>query len=154
MSPRPLPRSYWSKVDSTAIDPSQCWPWKGALSAGGRYGNFSYYYKFYYAHRLMYEHVYGPIPPGYHVMHRCDNPACVRPMHLTIGTNADNIRDRVSKGRTRGRNQGLTPDQVRQIRARKASGEKVKDIASDYAKIVNPSAVYEAAIGRTWKSVQ
>ncbi len=151
MSGRPLPRSYWSKVDRTAIDPRQCWTWTGALSAGGRYGNFCQDSKFYYAHRLMYEHVYGPIPPGYHVMHRCDNPACVRPMHLTVGTNADNVRDRVSKGRSCSKGQGLKADQVRQIRARRAAGERVKDIARDYAHIVSPGAVYAAVSGYTWK---
>lgn len=53
-------------------------------------------------HRYMYELAYGPIPDGMWVLHRCDNPKCVRPTHLFLGTIADNNQDKARKGRSRG----------------------------------------------------
>lgn len=52
------------------------------------------------AHRVAWTYTYGEIPAGMHVLHRCDNPPCIRPDHLFLGTNADNARDRKEKGRT------------------------------------------------------
>jgi hypothetical protein len=52
------------------------------------------------AHRAAWSFENGPIPPGMHVLHRCDNPKCVRPDHLFLGTNADNMADKTRKGRT------------------------------------------------------
>ncbi len=54
------------------------------------------------AHRLAWEFAYGPIPKGMHVLHRCDNPHCVNPDHLFLGTNLDNIADKTAKGRAKG----------------------------------------------------
>jgi hypothetical protein len=51
------------------------------------------------AHRIAWFVAYGTIPTGMHVLHRCDNPGCINPTHLFLGTNADNIRDMVAKGR-------------------------------------------------------
>jgi hypothetical protein len=72
------------------------------------------------AHRFSYELVHGLIPDGLHVLHRCDNPPCVNPTHLFLGTNADNVRDRDTKGRgARGTahwNCRLTDEEVAEIR--------------------------------------
>jgi len=71
-----------------------CWEWEGSRFPSG-YGRL----KRMRAHRAVWEAVYGPIPAGLCVLHRCDNPPCVRPDHLRLGTQADNMRDRASKGR-------------------------------------------------------
>ncbi len=74
-----------------------CWEW---ISKGkSAYGCFCIGKKKYYAHRISYQIFIGFIPPGLDVCHHCDNPKCIRPSHLFLGTDLDNMRDRASKGR-------------------------------------------------------
>lgn len=78
-----------------------CWEWSGALVAG-RYGCIAECgtpIRSVLAHRLSYEMFVGPIPDGLYACHRCDNTKCVRPSHLFLGTQLENMRDMVSKGR-------------------------------------------------------
>lgn len=81
-----------------------CWIWSGYFTPKG-YGNFflrrSGRWVRLFAHRASYEYHVGPIPTDLCVLHRCDNPPCVNPSHLFLGTRGDNNRDRASKGRTR-----------------------------------------------------
>jgi hypothetical protein len=74
-----------------------CWIWQAATN--GRYGLISSGGKMLKAHRAAYQMHRGPIPDGMVVMHACDNPLCVNPDHLSLGTQLDNIRDRDRKGR-------------------------------------------------------
>ena len=74
---------------------SGCHEWMGQIN---RYGKFRYKGG-QLAHRFSWELNYGPIPEGLHVLHRCDNPSCVRPDHLFLGTHNDNMKDKVLKGR-------------------------------------------------------
>lgn len=77
---------------------STCVEWTAAKTTAG-YGLFSVGRSLRYAHRAMWVGAFGPIPKGASVLHKCDNPACIRPSHLFLGTQGDNMRDMVRKGR-------------------------------------------------------
>ena len=78
---------------------SECWEWSAALVKG--YGVFWIEYKNHYAHRVSWVVLNGPILDGLCILHKCDNPKCVNPNHLFVGSCKDNMRDMISKGRKR-----------------------------------------------------
>jgi len=87
---------FWSKVKIT----DGCWEWQAHRVSG--YGQFSIAgRKLEYAHRVSWVLSGNAIPQGLSVLHRCDNPACVRPDHLFLGTQLDNMKDMIEKGRDR-----------------------------------------------------
>lgn len=133
----PLTIRLWDRVDKSG----DCWLWQGRLARGG-YGSLTIAKRTVMAHRLAWELANEQaIPEGMLICHRCDNPRCVRPEHLFLGTPSDNMKDMVAKGRARmgdrhpshqypervvrgerhGRTQ-LTDATVLAIRARYASG--------------------------------
>ena len=87
---------FWPKVEKT----DECWLWTASRYKSGGYGQFTVDSLGIRAHRFAYELLVGPIPSGMCVLHRCDNPPCVRPDHLFLGTQHDNAKDRTAKGRT------------------------------------------------------
>ena len=95
----PLSERVMSKV---RVEASGCWVWQGSAGKDG-YGRMVYRLDgqrvIRGAHRVSWEVANGPIPEGMHVLHRCDNPPCVNPAHLFLGTQADNMRDMTRKGR-------------------------------------------------------
>lgn len=88
-------KRFWDKVDRREVD--DCWPWKRFTHKG--YGKFQHNGKSQRAHRVSWQLIHGDIPKGMCVCHRCDNPTCCNPVHLYLGTMADNTKDRDSKGR-------------------------------------------------------
>lgn len=92
-----------------ACDPmTGCWNWTGSVNTKG-YGKLKIWdrqelrRRFLGAHRVAYTTFVGEIPSGIQVLHSCDNPKCINPEHLFLGTHADNMRDMSNKGRGRGR---------------------------------------------------
>lgn len=100
--PRSVARRFWAKVDRSG-GPDACWPWTAGVAdkaPGKNYGAFGVCSgKVMRAHRFSWMLHNGAIPEGFHVLHSCDNPSCVNPAHLRVGTNADNASDRVNRNR-------------------------------------------------------
>lgn len=142
------------------IDRTGCWLWTGDVSRGG-YGVMALGgrqedgRRTTAAHRFSYEHFHGPIPEGMQVCHVCDVRNCVNPMHLWLGTNADNMADMKAKGRARS-NKGeankralLTEQGVREIRERySAGGETYRSLASEFG--VSVPAISSVLHRRSW----
>src|SRR5271165_4726377 len=87
-------KRFWDKVEKT----DGCWNWKAYIGPDG-YGRFGFRGKIPGPHRVSWELSFGPIPDGLNVCHKCDNRRCVRPDHLFLGTDRDNILDCIRKGR-------------------------------------------------------
>jgi hypothetical protein len=138
---------YESHIDRSG-GPDACHPWTGSRFKKG-YGDFHVGGRTEYAHRWGYLALVGPIPPETpHVLHHCDNPPCQNRSHWFLGTNADNVADRESKGRgvipdNRGELHGmatLTELAVEEIRKRYASGTVLqRDLAREFG--VTQSAI-------------
>lgn len=94
---KPLPNvdveDFWERVNKDG-----CWRWTGATNGKG-YGQVTVDGVHYLAHRIAYSLAKGSVPDGLLVCHHCDNPICVRPSHLFVGTHRDNAHDMIKKGR-------------------------------------------------------
>ncbi len=133
-----IEQRFWAKVLKT----EGCWLWQGAknIQGYGKLGRGKKQEGTIAAHRLSYELTFGPIPEGKYILHKCDNPGCVRPDHLFIGSQTDNLIDMTLKGHRRfrthsGENNGrakLTLAQVNKIRGRFAKGELRSSLAKEY----------------------
>lgn len=145
------PEDFFSCIDKTE---GGCWVWRGPLRWSG-YGTFNLAGAKHLAHRYSYELHKGPIGEGLFVCHSCDNPPCVNPDHLWLGTMADNMADMAAKGRA---HKGpsvhsadhplakLTAEKVRAIRLDSRTG---KQIAADYG--VCTTTIYSVKSGKHWK---
>lgn len=134
----------------------ECWEWTKYRSDG--YGMIPYGGKLVYAHRAAYEVANGvTIPTGVVVRHGCDNPPCVNLNHLKLGTQADNARDKMERGRvktSRGERNGrarLTTDEVLRIRKMYSDGVVGDALAEEFG--VSATAVRNIIHRRTWTHV-
>ena len=122
---------FWRNVEKT----DGCWNWTAHLNSKG-YGRLWAQRKLWQAHRFSYFITHGPIPDGLFVCHRCDNPRCVRPSHLFLGTCLDNSQDMSKKGRAawgeKCSHSKLRQIDVENIRNLHAEGISVAQIAQRY----------------------
>jgi predicted DNA-binding protein (UPF0251 family) len=167
--PRPVAERFWEKVRKRSGH--QCWMWQGSTLPKG-YGMFCMAEsRPTPAHRCAWILCRGQIPKGMHVLHRCDQPGCCNPRHLFLGTNRDNIADRVRKGRSakgrrhwtarhpewvkRGEERPLSKLTVRAVRAIRRGlrlGTSQKKLAERFG--ISRSAVYSVKARRSWRHVR
>ena len=149
---------FWSKVRRGAAD--ECWPW----TAGSTQRGYGVLYargsrdSHWLAHRYSYTLHNGAIPPGLCVCHSCDNPPCVNPAHLWVGTRRQNSQDMIDKGRNvlpaisegeRSHFARLRRKQVIEIRRRAEAGETNSALAREFG--VTRRTVDRVVNGQTWK---
>ena len=147
-----LSERFWMNVRTGG----DCWEWLGYRDPNG-YGRLNVNGKPALAHRLSWELEHRvKLTPGQHVLHKCDNPACVRPSHLMDGDHAMNMADKMSKGRhvygvSKGAAHGgakLTENDVLEIRASSDTGVS---LASRYG--VSPTQISDIRNRRSWKHI-
>ncbi len=151
---------FWSKVKPPEKE-GDCWAWTAGLKGkiGHQYGTFQLVsYTAIYSHRFSWEFYNGPIPDDQQVLHKCDNCICVNPDHLFLGTNYDNVQDKVSKDRqTKGSKNGwlhvLTEDDVEEmiIKIYNKEFNTVNDIANYYN--IDRSVISHILNGEAWTHV-
>ena len=144
-----LQKRFISNVEP--FSEKNCWYWKGNKSFAG-YGRI-YVGEAFYAHRLAYQIFVGSIPTGLHVLHKCDNPACVNPKHLFLGTPADNKADCMSKRRHNfGVRNGLAKLNDKQIKEILHLNGSQRYIANIYN--VSQSTISLIKNHKIWKHIQ
>lgn len=154
---RPLAERFWEKVDKRRLD--ECWPWTACVDGCG-YGligsNAEDNWRLLKAHRVAWTFTYGSIPEGLCVCHHCDNKICCNPLHLFLGTQADNTADKVSKNR-QARGEGvaqskITAEDAGEIRQLYAAGrDTIRSIARRYP--IGRSQVHRIINHDKWKHV-
>jgi hypothetical protein len=165
---RPIQDRFWEKVnkDGPMCERlgTKCWVWTGATNPDG-YGNTKTDGHQVNTHRVSWELSNGKIPNGLCVLHKCDNPPCVRPDHLFLGTKQDNVTDMINKGR-RGNpnpvktrsgehhpNHKLTNADVIAMRERYSRGGiSAAALARIYK--IDATAAWRVVTRRTWKNIE
>lgn len=158
-----------SKIPDNLDD---CWIWEGAKDTGG-YGSFSKNGRNYTSHRVAYFLYYKSDPNDKCVLHKCDNRSCVNPKHFFLGTNYDNVLDKMSKGRqgraigelsgpkkhpesypkgSKMHNSKLTEDSVKEMRCiYDKGGTSTYELAEKYN--VSQALIWYAVNRKTWKHI-
>lgn len=143
---------FWGRVDKTPT----CWNWVGACLPKG-YGMVGMGKRVYRVHRIAYYYFHKVDPLDNDVLHTCDNPKCVNPSHLFLGTNLDNIKDKMNKGRynhIKGSQMGnatLSEDLVKLIKQYLAQGYTQTSIAKAF--LVTKQTIWKIAHNEAWTHV-
>lgn len=144
---------FWAKVSRRG--PDECWEWTAGLNSSG-YAWFWLDGKNIGGHVFAYQSMYGDVPDGLEVCHRCHNRCCVNPVHLYAGTHQDNMRDMVEAQRqVRGSRQHkthLSEDDVRLIRHLCESGMTQQATGELFG--VSQGAVSNIVLRQSWSHVQ
>ena len=151
--------TFWDRVaaGTVAAGPDNCWHWTGHADECG-YPRIHRDGHLVRLHRAVWERENGAIPDGMCVCHSCDNPGCLNPRHLWLGTHQDNMDDCRRKGRKRGapgtRNPSakLTEEAVAKIRRRIAAGESCASIGRAFG--VADVTIIGIKNGRLWRHVE
>lgn len=151
---------FWSKVDKSG----ECWEWLAAKNRKG-YGVAWDGWRTQKAHRVAWADAHGGYPDGC-LLHQCDNPGCVNPGHMRVGSRAENNAEMVSRGRhvpggtygdghyVRGTTHHaarLTPTRVREIRHDRLAGMSYAALGRKYG--INQSAAWKVCNGKLWRHV-
>jgi len=144
-------KRFWDKVDKSGY----CWEWLAYKDKEG-YGQFQIGHKSFKAHRISYLLSIGPITEDMFICHHCDNPGCVRPSHLFMGTQTDNMRDAIVKGRVNvlGINNGrskLTERDIYEIRRICSFGIEQKLVSKMW--LISPSHVCRIVNRKKWNHI-
>ena len=138
------------------VNKDECVNWTGAKNQSGypiKWLNGKA--QMYLRYKWMLEH--GDIPPGRCICHHCDNPSCINPDHIFLGSYADNMRDMIAKGRARyaygihhGRSK-MNPEKVLEIRKKHEAGMMIKDLCTEYG--MSRTGIHKIVYRITWKHV-
>lgn len=142
-----------SKIDKRG--PTECWPWTASIDRGG-YGRFRVKSREQPigAHQATWIAANGPIPPGKHVLHTCDVRHCCNEAHLWLGSNAENVADKVAKGRSKlGREKRhsaakLTDEQVNAIKAN-VDGKSTAALSREFG--IDRKGIWQMRAGKTYE---
>jgi hypothetical protein len=143
---------FFSKVKKT----HSCWEWKSSINNKG-YGQFHLDGKTVLASRLSWKIHYGEFPEGFFVLHKCDNPRCVRPDHLFLGNALENTLDAISKNRLKnpplhlGEFQHLSKLSEEKVRKIRSSKKTISSLASEFG--VSFQTVWKVSKRLTWRHV-
>lgn len=151
MALRATPENFWSQIDQSG----DCWHWTGVTNNQG-YGQLTYHQKRWTAHRFSWVLAFGEIPEKLCVLHHCDVRSCVRPLHLFLGTYADNSHDAVAKGRASGGSSKgeinpaakLNVQAVREIRRLRKAGWTQDRLATHFK--ISQSQISNIVCRRLW----
>lgn len=151
-----FPDHFWGKVRIKGKN--ECWEWKNPKSRND-YISFRILGRTTSCHRISWELTFGAIPSGLFVLHHCDNPICVNPNHLFLGTQTDNMRDKMEKGRWRGNNLcgekasnvKLSKRDVLRILNLSRRGKTRYELADKFG--VSYSAIKSILTGNSWSSI-
>lgn len=153
-----LEERFWGRVQR--LSDEECWPWKGGTTVGG-YGVLGVWviaearWKTDGAHRVSYELHRGVAPEHMSVLHSCDNPPCVNPRHLFLGTTQDNVDDMIAKGRnsygSKHNRSTVTEAGVLSMRSRWSAGESLYVLAREVG--LSPRHVWDILTLKLWRHV-